>query len=122
MPFGRSRALDIHLAHRAFMYAASALVLALFITALRMRRQLAPKAARRLTFAASATLAILLVQVLLGALNVWLGEHAWLVVAHLTVAALLWSSLVHFSLQVLGERQPAAAAPPREARMEAVLA
>ena len=34
---------------------------------------------------------------LLGALNVWLGEHAWLVVAHLTVGALLWVSLVLLS-------------------------
>ena len=118
MPFGRSRAIDIHLTHRAFMYLASALVLALFLTVLRQRRRLGAEAARRLTRAAGATLAILLVQVSLGALNVWLGEHAWLVVVHLAVGALLWVSLVFFSLLVLGAPQPAEAAQPRKARVQ----
>ena len=36
-------------------------------------------------------MAILVVQVTLGALNVWLGEHAWLVVVHLAVGTLLFS-------------------------------
>jgi len=52
---------------------------------------------------------VLACQVLLGALNVWLGEHAWLVVVHLTVGALLWISLVYFGLLVLGAPQPAEA-------------
>src|SRR5919198_4124686 len=40
MPFGRSRAVDIHLTHRAFMYLTVALVLALFVTTIRQRRRL----------------------------------------------------------------------------------
>lgn len=118
MPFGRSRAIDIHLTHRAFMYLASALVVALLLTVLRQRRRLTPEAARRLTRAAGATFAILLVQVLLGALNVWVGEHPWLVVVHLTVGALLWVSLVFFSLLVLGAPQPAEASSRRKATVQ----
>jgi heme A synthase len=86
---------------------------------LRQRRRLAPEAARKLTGAAGVTLAILALQVLLGALNVWLGEHAWLVVLHLTVGALLWVSLVVFSLIVLGAPQPAGASSRRKARVQA---
>jgi heme A synthase len=119
MPFGRSRAVDIHLTHRAFMYLAFALVIALFLTVLRQRRRLDPDAARTLTRAAGATLAILAVQVALGAMNVWLGEHPWLVVVHLTVGALLWVSLVAFSLMVLGARQPVQASARQKARVQA---
>ena len=109
LPFGRSRALDIHLTHRAFMYVTVALVLALFATVLRQRRRLDPESGRMLTLASAATIGVLACQVLLGALNVWLGEHAWLVVVHLTVGALLWISLVYFGLLVLGAPQPAEA-------------
>ena len=49
---------------------------------------------------------------LLGALNVWLGEHEWLIVAHLTVGTLLWCSLVLVSLLAL-------AAPERARRARA---
>ena len=49
-------------------------------------------------------------RLLAAALNVWLGDHAWLVVVHLTVGALLWISLVYFDLLVLGAPQPAEAA------------
>ena len=119
LPFGRSRAIDIHLTHRAFMYLASTLVLVLFLTVLRQRRRLAPEAGRRLTLAAGATLSILVVQVLLGALNVWLGEHPWLVVVHLSVGALLWVSLVFFSLLVLGAPQPAESAARRKPSVQA---
>jgi heme A synthase len=96
MPFGRGRELDIHLTHRAFMYVASALVLALFVAAFRRRRRMGAGGDDGGLFRATAvTTAVLVVQVLLGALNVWLGEHAGLVVAHLTVGTLLWASLVY---------------------------
>jgi heme A synthase len=52
-------------------------------------------------------------------MNVWLGEHPWLVVVHLTVGALLWVSLVVFSLMVLGARQPAQASARQKARVQA---
>jgi heme A synthase len=113
MPFGRSRAVDIHLTHRAFMYLTVVLVLALFTIAVRQRRRLDPESARTLTLASAASVGVLACQVVLGALNVWLGEHAWLVVAHLTVGALLWISLVYFGLLVLGAPQPAEAAARR---------
>jgi len=110
MPFGRSRALDIHLTHRAFMYLTVLLVLALFGAVVRRSRSLDPSSARTLMAASALTVGVLGCQVLLGALNVWLGEHAWLVVAHLAVGALLWVSLVYFTLLVVGAPQPAEAA------------
>jgi heme A synthase len=115
MPFGRSRAVDIHLTHRAFMYLTVLLVLALFVIVVRQRRRLDPESARTLTAASALTIGVLCCQVLLGALNVWLGEHAWLVVVHLAVGALLWISLVYFTLLVLGAPQPAEAAARRKA-------
>jgi heme A synthase len=115
LPFGKSRALDIHLTHRAFMYLTVALVLSLFVLVLRRRRRLDPESARTLTLASSLSVGMLGVQVLLGALNVWLGEHAWLVVLHLTGGALLWISLVYFSLLVVGAPEPAEAGARRQA-------
>jgi heme a synthase len=121
LPFGRSRALDIHLTHRAFVYLASTLVLALVLTLLFQARRAAPPEKRRLKRAAVAAFTMLVIQVMLGATNVWAGEHAWLVIAHLAAATLLWSSLVYVSLLVLlaprGER---ARASQREATIEAV--
>jgi heme A synthase len=118
LPFGRSRELDIHLTHRAFVYLASMLVLALFVTVLWQER-VTPRPGRPLSRAASAAFGILLLQVLLGALNVWLGEHPWLVIAHLAAATALWSSLVYLSLLVLRAPRRAAVASPREAKVEA---
>jgi heme A synthase len=40
-------------------------------------------------------------QILLGALNVWLGEHPVLIVAHLTLATLLWATVVHAATSLL---------------------
>ena len=86
-PFGESRLSDIHLTHRVFVYGATA-------------RDPAP-ARRRARAAASRSRLLALggrrcssVQLLLGALNVWLGEHAVLIVAHLITATLLWSTVV----------------------------
>ena len=110
MPIGRSRQLDIHLTHRAFMYIASALVLALLAAALRLRKQVDPL----LVKTAAAATGVLLVQVLLGALNVWLGEHAWLIVIHLTVGTLLWSTLVLVSLIALRAPRRVVARAPKE--------
>lgn len=122
MPFGRSRALDIHLTHRAFMYVTVLLVLTLFAVVVRRRRQLDRESARTLTAASAATVGVLCCQVLLGALNVWLGEHAWLVVLHLATGALLWVSLVYFTLLVVGAPQPAEAATRRQTSVQPVTA
>jgi heme A synthase len=114
LPFGRSEALDIHLTHRAFMYLTVVLVLALFVAVVRRRRGLDPMSARTLTGASALTIGVLACQVLLGALNVWLGEHATLVVVHLAVGSLLWVSLVYFTLLVAGAPEPAEAAARRK--------
>ena len=68
MPYGQTRLVDIHLTHRAFMYLASALVLALVAVAL--RRRPTPGVVR----AAWAALAVLIAPVTVGALNVWLDQ------------------------------------------------
>lgn len=85
LPFGESRLSDIQLTHRVFVYAATAAILLLLVVAFRRG------ARSRLLWIA----ALLLVsQILLGALNVWLGEHATLIVAHLITATLLWGALL----------------------------
>jgi heme A synthase len=85
LPFGESRLSDIHLTHRVLVYAATAAILLLLGVAYR-RGSRSPLL--------GITLLLLLGQLLLGALNVWLGEHATLVVAHLTMATLLWGCLL----------------------------
>jgi heme A synthase len=85
LPFGNNRLTDIHLTHRVFVYAATiAIIVLLSVAFARGSRD------RLLLLAAL----LLLGQLLLGALNVWLGEHATLIVAHLTVATLLWATIV----------------------------
>jgi heme A synthase len=110
MPFGQSRLVDIHLVHRAFMYASSLLLLTLVALALRRR----PGGAVVRT--AQAMLALLVAQVLVGALNVWLDEYEALIVLHLTLGTLLWASALGLSLQLF--RVPAPV--PLRARAEAV--
>jgi heme A synthase len=113
LPFGTSELIDIHLTHRVFMYLAVIAVLGLVVVA-RWRGVRAPA----LTLAAS----LLVVQVLLGALNVWLGEHAGLVVAHLTLATLLWATVVHAALQLVPAPQGVGERPPRARAEEAAAA
>jgi heme A synthase len=69
-----------------------------------------------------ATFAILLVQVLLGAINVWAGEHAGLIVAHLTVGTLLWCSLVLVTMTALREPVASRARSRTEGNVQAVTA
>jgi heme A synthase len=120
LPFGRSRELDIHLTHRAFMYLASFLVLALLASVLVQRRRRPGSIDPALTAASVAAVLVLCVQVLLGALNVWLGEHEWLIVAHLSVGTLLWCTLVVTSMFALTSPRRATADVPREASVQVV--
>ncbi|MGI8460888.1 MAG: COX15/CtaA family protein [Solirubrobacterales bacterium] len=109
MPYGVSRLTDIHLTHRAFMYLASAAVIALFAFAwVRGVR----------TWPFKAALGILIAQVLLGALNVWLGKHAGLIVAHLTIGTLLWATLVQATMGLVPAPAPLSS-PARSRREEA---
>ena len=107
MPFGEARLVDIHLTHRFFMYIASALVIALVVVALRRR------VAVRYAWALAALLGV---QILVGALNVWLDEYELLILAHLALGTLLWATSLGMALQVSPARERA----PR--RAEAVAA
>jgi heme A synthase len=109
LPFGNNRLTDIHLTHRVFVYAATiAIIVLLSLAFARGSRD------RLLVLAAL----LLFGQLLLGALNVWLGEHATLIVAHLLVATLLWASIVSIAFRLAwlpsparsGERAPTAEA------------
>jgi heme A synthase len=107
MPFGKARLVDIHLTHRAFMYLASLLVIALVVTA--VRRGV-------LTRYAWALGGLLLLQVLVGALNVWLDEYELMILLHLALGTLLWATTLGVTLQLA----PARERSPR--RAEAVAA
>jgi heme A synthase len=85
MPFGTSSLVDAHLTHRLFMYLAALAVLGLAVASVRSGRRDDP-----LPLMAAG---VLIVQVMLGAINVWEGKHAGLIVAHLTVGTLLWALL-----------------------------
>ena len=114
LPFGQSRLVDIHLTHRVFMYITTVLVIALVVMALRRRPS------EGVVRGAWLMLAILGVQILLGALNVWLEEYEVLILAHLTAGTLLWASVVAIGLQLYRVPAPDASAahartPGREA-------
>jgi heme A synthase len=98
MPFGKAELVDIHLTHRAFMYLASILVIALVVTAL--RRGVAVRYAWAL-------LGLLGVQILVGALNVWLEEYELLILLHLALGTLLWATSVGMTLQLSPARERA---------------
>jgi heme A synthase len=98
MPFGRAELVDIHLTHRAFMYLASILVIALVAVALRRR------VAVRYAWGLAALLAI---QILVGALNVWLDEYELLILLHLALGTLLWATSLGMTLQLAAARERA---------------
>jgi heme A synthase len=98
MPFGQSRLVDIQLTHRLLMYLASLAVLAMAALAL----------IRRTPSRAFGLAALLLGgQVLLGAANVWAGKHAGLILGHLTLGTILWSTVVYAGATLLPASAPA---------------
>ena len=86
MPFGEDRLIDIQLAHRLLMYLTAIAVLALVIAAFRRR------APSRSFLALGGLVAA---QIALGAANVWLGKHAGLILAHLTLGTIVWATAVY---------------------------
>jgi heme A synthase len=98
MPFDEGRLVDIQLTHRAFMYLAAIAVLAM--TALALRQSMRHPA----FWVASVLLAG---QITLGALNVWLGEHAGLIAAHLALGTILWGTVVTAATSMLPASAPA---------------
>jgi heme A synthase len=106
MPFGEARLVDIHLTHRAFMYLAVLAVLAL--VALTLRRRPDPGLVRGAWLA----LGVLALQVLVGALNVWLDEYETLIVLHLAIGTLLWWTVISMTLSLYRVPSPALARGP----------
>jgi heme A synthase len=106
MPFGDARLVDIHLTHRFFMYLAVVLVLALVVLTLRRRP------AAELVRGAWVALGILGVQVLVGALNVWLDEYEALIVLHLALGTLLWWTVIAMTLTLYRVPSPVLARGP----------
>ncbi|HEX2194223.1 MAG TPA: COX15/CtaA family protein [Candidatus Limnocylindria bacterium] len=94
LPFGSSRLVDIHLTHRVFMYVATVAIVVLVVMALRRRPSAGVVSAARMLGA------LLVVQLLVGALNVWLEEYEVLILAHLTLGALLWATASMLTLQL----------------------
>jgi heme A synthase len=99
MPFQYGRLVDIQLTHRLFMYLTAIAVAAM--TALALRRRPRDPAARDRFLPFLLAPALLALQILLGALNVWLGKHPGLIVAHLTLATLLWATVVQAAASLL---------------------
>jgi heme A synthase len=106
MPFGEARLVDIHLTHRAFMYLAVILTLWLAILALRRRPT------DGIVKSAYGLIAVLVVQVIVGALNVWLDEYEVLIVLHLALGTLLWSAAIGLTLQLYRVPSPAGERAP----------
>jgi heme A synthase len=98
MPFGKARLVDIHLTHRAFMYLAAILVISLVAVAI--RRGVATRWAWGLA-------GLLALQILVGALNVWLDEYELLIVLHLALGTLLWATTLGLTLQLAPARERA---------------
>jgi heme A synthase len=110
LPFGSGRLVDIQLAHRVAMVLAAAAVLAM--AGIALRRGVPGRAFRLAPL-------LLVGQILLGASNVWLGEHAALVIAHLALGTLLWGTLVYAAASLLAIPAPARGRVPRsEAEVE----
>jgi heme A synthase len=99
LSFGQTRLADIQLTHRLFMYLTAISVLA--FAALAIRRH-APS--RAFWIAAL----ILVAQIALGAINVWAGKHAGLIVGHLALGTTLWMTVVYATATLLPVSAPAA--------------
>jgi heme A synthase len=99
LSFGQSRLADIQLTHRLFMYLAAISVLAMAALALR----------RRATSRAFWIAPLILVgQIALGAINVWAGKHAGLIVGHLALGTMLWATVAYAASSLLPAAAPAA--------------
>ncbi len=109
LPFGNNRLTDIHLTHRVFVYLATIAIIVLLLVAF-------ARGSRDRLLALAALL--LLCQFTLGALNVWLGEHGPLIVAHLTTGTLLWAAVISVTYK-LAWLPSGAASPEQPPRAEA---
>ena len=113
LSFGQTRLADIQLAHRLFMYLAAISVIAMAAVALRRR------AASKAFWIAPL---ILVAQIALGAINVWAGEHAGLIIGHLALGTTLWATVVYARASLMGAPVPATAPSRRPEPRDAVAA
>jgi heme A synthase len=101
--FGQSRLADIQVVHRTLMYLAAIAVLAMAGVAL-------VRGAPSRAFAIAALL--LVAQIGLGILNVWAGKHAGLILGHLALGTVLWSTVVYAGATLLPASAPASERVP----------
>jgi heme A synthase len=105
---------NIHLTHRVFVYATTILLISLVVTC--FRRGAGVRSAWLI-------LGALVLQIALGGLNVWLSEeYQALIVAHLTVATLLWMALTTLTIQLVRIPAPVTSTAPKRREPEAVAA
>src|SRR4051794_12491741 len=110
MPFSYGRLVDIQLTHRLFIYLTTIAVLAMTAVAVRRRIVLPPDGNRAFLLIPL----LLACQILLGAINVWEGKHAWLVVSHLTLATILWGTVVYAATSLVRVPEPLGARSPED--------
>jgi heme A synthase len=116
LPFGDARLVDIHLTHRVFMYITTVLVVWLAVAALRRRPS------EDIVRTAWAMLAVLAVQILVGALNVWLEEYEALIILHLGLGTMLWMASTAMTLQLYRVPAPSESAARGRSGQKAVTA
>ena len=104
------REVGIQFAHRLLVVGLGLVILAVTTRAWRGQRH-----SRPLVLMASAGLALFVVQVLVGAGNVWSSLQPAVTAAHLAVGAALWSALVLLVVLSYFWARPAQAQPVREA-------
>jgi heme A synthase len=111
MPFSYGKMVDIQLTHRLLMYLTAIAILAMTVVAVR-RRVVRPPGGNRAFLLVPLLLAC---QILLGAINVWEGKHPGLIVAHLTLATILWGTVVHAAASLMAIPETARASRADEA-------
>jgi heme A synthase len=94
LPFGSTRLVNIQLAHRLAVYLTVLAVAAVIVMILRRRPS---PVMHHLAFVLGG---LLVLQFVLGVLNVVLGDYEALIAAHLTVASLLWATMTAVTIQV----------------------
>ncbi len=97
LSFGQSRLVDIQLAHRLLMYLTAIAVIAMAAVAVRRR---APSPAFRV-----APL-VLAGQIALGAVNVWAGKHAGLILGHLALGTIMWATVADARASLMPASEP----------------
>ncbi len=116
LPFGDSSAVNTLLVHQSLMYLTVIAVIWLAVSVLR-----GPAGAENRLFGprmlAESALAVLLLQVLLGAMNLWFGEQRLLILAHLMLGTALW--LVVFALAFDLFRSPKTPSSPKSQKLDA---